>query len=338
MLLIVLGAAGQPHGYGTVPTVSSPCLQGCGPSSPCTVKGQGQALHCIDVQGNTLDDAQKLVLSVSTARPVETVKIGDVQLVRGFRSANHSTAAPIIEVKPFQQACEASATCGCIGCGDRCPCTVNAQCRLGGGRRCSGNECFCSHTAGVLMPGRWYIGVDAAGAFSLQAWLVTAQQLRSGERVQRGLVAMQAQSGTAPSEGAAWSDYFYIDPTPHEALTLQVDLLRSGAAASVGWVDAYLRFGDWPTTQLYDASVTTNPQRTSVSPQFVLQAERLLNERVYVMVLAQGGSAVEYRLGIDARPNVGLLLACAAMLGLAAAAAALLVRRWLRRADYKDVP
>ena len=83
---------------------------------------------------------------------------------------------------------------------------------------------------------------------------------------------------------------------------------------------------------------TLNPQRTSVSPQFVLQAERLLNERVYVMVLAQGGSAVEYRLGIDARPNVGLLLACAAMLGLAAAAAALLVRRWLRRADYKDVP
>ena len=51
--------------------------------------------------------------------------------------------------------------------------------------------------------------------------------------------------------------------------------MRSGKPA--GWVDVYLRFGEWPTTQLYDASMTTNPHATHASPQFVLQAGRLLN-------------------------------------------------------------
>lgn len=331
--LLALFVSGQPSGYGVVPA-PGPCLKGCG-STPCTVKGQGHKQYCIDVEGHTLDDAQKLVLSVSTARPVETVKLGDVQLVRGYRAANRSASAPILEVKPFQQACEASTTCGCLGCGDQCGCSVNVQCRLGGGRRCSGNECACSHTAGVLAPGRWFIGVDAAGPFSLQAWLVSPVQLQPGERVQRGLVALEAQAATS-ADGSAWSDYFWLDAPPHEALSLQADLVRSGTPS--GWVDVYLRFGAWPTTQLYDASMTTNPHATAASPQFVLQAERLLNQRVYVMVLAQGGSSVEYRLTVDARPNLPLLLVCGAMFVLGVLVVGLVVRRWLRRAEYKDLP
>ena len=346
VMLLALGVAGQPSGYGVVPAVSSPCLQGCG-STPCTVKGQGHMQYCIDVQGNTLDDSQKLVLSVSTARPVETVKLGDVQLTRGYRSANRSASAPILEVKPFQQACEASASCGCLGCGDHCACSVNAQCRLGGGRRCSGNVCSCAHTAGVLSPGRWFIGVDAAGPFSLQAWLVTPVQLRSGDRVQRGLVALEAQAANS-ADGSAWSDYFWLDAPPHEAMTLQADLVRSGAPSTAGWIDVYLRFGAWPTTQLYDASMTTSPQAAAASPrlgvtgdtspQFVVQPERLLNQRLYVMVLARGGAPVEYSLTVDARANLPLLLTCGGMFALGVFVIALLVRRWLRRAEYKGLP
>lgn len=338
-LLLSTPPIAQPAGYGelSVPEVGSPCLR-----SGERVAGLGRKQYCIDVAGATLDDAQKLVLSVSTPRPVETVRLGNTQLVRGFRSQNHSAAAPVIEVKPFQQGCvDQCGVCGCIGCGERCGCSCNVQCRLGGGRSCSGDACSCGHTAGVLMPGRWYIGVDAAGSFTLQAWLVAALPLRTGAKVRRGLVPLEAQTqaGAAvstSSEGAAWSDYFYLDAPPHEAVTLQVDLMRSGAPA--GWVDVYLRFGAWPTTLEYDASMSTNPAMTIVSPQFVLQAGRLLNERLYVMVLAQGGSPVEYSLNVGAHANLPLLLACVAMFALGVGVLVLVVRRWLRHADYKDIP
>ena len=56
------GSRAQPIGYGEVPPVSSPCLQGCSSNSPCTISGQGHKLYCIDVQGDTMDDSQKLVL------------------------------------------------------------------------------------------------------------------------------------------------------------------------------------------------------------------------------------------------------------------------------------
>lgn len=56
------------------------------------------------------------------------------------------------------------------------------------------------------------------------------------------------------------------------------------------------------------------------------------------MVLAQGGSSVEYRLTVDARPNLPLLLICGAMFLLAVLVVVLVVRRWLRRAEYKDLP
>ena len=56
------------------------------------------------------------------------------------------------------------------------------------------------------------------------------------------------------------------------------------------------------------------------------------------MVLAQGGSSVEYRLTVDARPNLPLLLICGAMFLLAVLVVVLVVRHWLRRAEYKDLP
>ena len=40
----------------------------------------------------------------------------------------------------------------------------------------------------------------------------------------------------------------------------------------------------------------------------------------------------------QARPNLPLLLMCAAMFGLGVLVIALVVRRWLRRAEYKDLP
>ena len=257
--------------------------------------------------------------------------------VNAALSANFSRAVlgPIIEVKPFQQACETCDSCPCVGvdCGPRCECSCNAMCRL---RR----EPSCSHTAGVLSPGRWFVAIDSPGPFTLQATLVAATAIvPSAAAARRTLfgtsAGRQAIAGTS-SEGIAFSDYFYYDPAPHESLKLQVELLRVGAAS--GGLDVYVRFGEWPTTQLYDASMTTSPQATSVSPQFVLQAERLLNERIYVMVLAQGGSPVEYALSIDARANVPLLFVCGAMFLLGIGVLVLVVRRWLQRADYKDIP
>ena len=173
--------------------------------------------------------------------------------------------------------------------------------------------------------------VRVAGSQTAFMWVA----VEPGQTLERGLVALEAQAGVS-AEGSAWSDYFYVDAPPHQAMTLQVDLRRHGTPA--GWVDVYVRFGEWPTTQLFDASMTTNPQTTSVAPQFVLQAERLLNERIYVMVLAQGGSAVEYRISVDARANVPLLLVGGAIFALGVAVVVLLVRRWLRRSEYKDIP
>ena len=65
--------------------------------------------------------------------------------------------------------------------------------------------------------------------------------------LQHRVAELEAQAATS-ADGSAWSDYFWLDAPPHEALTLQADLVRSGMPA--GWVDVYLRFGEWPTTQL----------------------------------------------------------------------------------------
>ena len=88
------------------------------------------------------------------------------------------------------------------------------------------------------------------------------------------------------SEGRAFSDYFFYDPKPHEKLSLSLRLLRTGSAAS--WVDVYVRFGEMPTTELYDAKMRCD--RNSLLSTFVLQADRLLNERLCVLVVGRGDS------------------------------------------------
>ena len=59
---------------------------------------------------------------------------------------------------------------------------------------------------------------------------MAALPLRTGAKVRRGLVPLEAQTqaGAAvstSSEGAAWSDYFYLDAPPHEAQEETLDLL-----------------------------------------------------------------------------------------------------------------
>ena len=168
-----------------------------------------------------------MVVNVLAPRtPVEAVQIGGTTYLRGDNStavAAHTGASTlaavgaIIEVKPFQQACERCDTCPCIGCGHRCECSCNALCRQ---RR----EPNCAHTAGVLSPGRWYIGIDAPAEFTLTATLVGALALRTGEALgPRTLFGAGAQplidARASSSEGAAFADYFSTTPRPTSAST-----------------------------------------------------------------------------------------------------------------------
>lgn len=293
--------------------VESQCL-----SSGKPVAGTGRTQYCVDVPEAA---GQKLVVTVKTATAQsEAVKIGDTTFLR--RSGNESIEAsgivmrtglamstaigPIIEVKPFQQPCERCDACPCIGCGHRCECSCNALCRI---RR----ETSCAHTAGALAPGRWYVSVDAPGDFLLTATLVGALSLRAGAllppRTLWGATASQQRMTEGESEGRAFSDYFFYDPKPHEKLSLSLRLLRTGSAAS--WVDVYVRFGEMPTTELYDAKMRCD--RHSLLSTFVLQADRLLNERLCVLVVGRGDSFVVYSLATNAEMSGRLLVALAGM-------------------------
>ena len=69
------------------------------------------------------------------------------------------------------------------------------------------------HTAGVLSPGKWFVGVDSPTDFSLRATLVAALELRSGEilapRTLWGAAASQLRMDEGESEGKAFSDFFF---------------------------------------------------------------------------------------------------------------------------------
>jgi hypothetical protein len=218
-------------GYGMAPLGLGPCL-----TSGESVVGSGQQQFCIDVPG-AASDGTKLVLSVDTPRIVDTVRIGERSFARA--QSNLTTRGPILEVKPFQQSCEVCDTCACIGCGSRCECSCTALCRLR-------HESSCSHTAGVLTPGRWYVGVDAVAAFTLRATLVGALALRPGVSHVRTLSAVGARrdasaSAAAALDGAAFADYFFYEPAAHESMLLTVQLLRASSAAS--HVEVFVRFG-----------------------------------------------------------------------------------------------
>lgn len=295
--------------YGSRLEVEPSCLV-----SGQLISGTGRAQYCVDVPEAT---GQKLVVTVKTPARVaaEAVRIGSQTYLRGRSnstveaSISTSTAVgPLIEVKPFQQSCERCDLCPCIGCGHRCECSCNAFCRL---RR----ETSCAHTAGVLSPGRWYVGIDAPGDFTLRATLVSALALRAGEilppRTLWGAGATQLHMDEGESEGKAFSDFFYYDPRPHEKMALTLTLLRTGSASS--WVDVYVRFGDWPTTEIHDATMRCS--RDTQLSTFVMQADRLLNERLCVLVVGRGDSSIMYTLSTKTDVS-GRLLGALFLVGL----------------------
>ena len=226
--------------------------------------------------------------------PLEAVRIGRNTYLRPSnlsQSVTTTTAVgPIIEVKPFRQPCERCDLCACIGCGERCECACNALGRL---RR----ETSAALTAGVLDTGRWYVGVDSPAGFTLRATLVAAISLHAGEtlppRTLYGPSATQALRSEGASEGAVSADYFYYDPSSHESLKIQVELLRAGSRAA--YLDVYVKFGSWPTTELHDARMRVD-KIASPHATFVLQADRLINERLCVLVVSTGDSWVQYAL------------------------------------------
>ena len=283
--------------YGPRLQVEPECLV-----SGVMTSGTGRRQFCIDVPSSS---GQKLVLDVRTARPAPSaLTVGDKRYLQSTVNAS-SAIGPIIEVKPFQMACERCDLCPCIGCGHRCECSCNANCRV---RR----ESSCAHTAGVLTPGRWYVGVDAPGDFTLRPTLVAALQLRAGERLPPrtlwGAGATQPLLEVGESEGKAFSDYLYFDPAPHQKLTLKVALVHTGSAGS--WIDVYVRFGDWPTTELHDAAMRCDKRLQPVSA-FVLEADRLINERLHVLILGRGDASVQYRVDTETETSPRLLAALA---------------------------
>ena len=274
---------------------------------------------CVDVPPA---DGQKLVVTVDAAPPpLEAVRIGRNTYLRPSnlsQSVTTTTAVgPIIEVKPFRQPCERCDLCACIGCGERCECACNALGRL---RR----ETSAALTAGVLDTGRWYVGVDSPAGFTLRATLVAAISLHAGEtlppRTLYGPSATQALRSEGASEGAVSADYFYYDPSSHESLKIQVELLRAGSRAA--YLDVYVKFGSWPTTELHDARMRVD-KIASPHATFVLQADRLINERLCVLVVSTGDSWVQYALtthtSASSRVFMALSLVGAILLGILAA-------------------
>ena len=311
--------------YGAASPLEHACIASGG-----LVTGEGRRQFCIDVPPA---DGQKLVVSVQTAPPpLEAIRIGSTTYLRPSVNASDTaitgstTAGPIIEVKPYLQSCERCDLCPCIGCGDRCECSCNSLCRL---RR----EPSCAHTAGVLTPGRWYINVDAPAAFTMRATLVAALALRAGEtlspRTLFGTGATQSLRDAAASEGASFSDYFFYDPAPHESLTVEVELLRAGAHSAA--IDVYVRYAEWPTSELHDARMVVNAASRTPQATFVLRADRLLNERLCVLVVARGDSWVQYAVKTNAEPSRRLVAALLIVLSVLLAALGALWRIRMQR-------
>ena len=298
--------------------IIAPCL-----TSGTTVASEGHKTFCVDVEGSELDGT-KLVVTLSTPRQSDVVTLGG----RSFARAGVGGAdGAILEVKPFQQPCEACDVCECVGCGERCECVCGVACKTGG-PSCKGDRCACHHTAGVLAPGRWYVAVDAPGAFELSATLVAARSLEEGVPQRSSLLSLDAAASgaAAAADGAAWADYYWVDPKPHESLTIAYETLRAGTPP--GWADVYIRSGDWPTTEEHDAMMSADPQLPP-SPQFVLHADRLFNERIFVMVVGRGASFVDYTLTANARPSASLALVALVVGAVAVAGACIFSYRRL---------
>ena len=188
-VVIITTVTAQPAGYGERLLPAPKCL-----TSRSTVSGVGRMQFCLDVEGPATT-GQKVVVSVTTPRPTDIVLFGERALPISSAdqsSSSSSIIGPIIEIKPFEQSCETCDFCPCLGpgCGTRCECSCNVMCRL---RR----EATCAHTAGVLTPGRWFVSVDAPGAFTLEATLVGALVLSPGApALRRTVFAAGAPAGS----------------------------------------------------------------------------------------------------------------------------------------------
>jgi hypothetical protein len=176
------------------------------------------------------------------------------------------------------------------------------------------------HSAGVLSPGRWYVGVDAPGSYTLRATLVGALALRADETLRaRTLFATGTRRellDEGASEGIASAEYFYFDPAVHERLDLQLDLLRSGSPTAS--LDVYLRAGEeFPTSELHDAHMRCDAADSPHSTFVLRAADRLLNERLNVLVVARGETWLTYSIGASTEPSVKLTAAIAVAGGVA---------------------
>jgi len=323
---ILAAVPAQPMGYGERLLPAPNCLV-----NRQTVSASGRRQFCIDVEGPRTS-GQKLVVSVTTPRPaVDIVRFGEHEYPVSTAVANHSsssmsnTIGPLIEIKPFERSCESCDLCPCLGpeCGPRCECSCNAMCRLRG-------ETTCAHTAGILTPGRWFVAIDAPGAFTLEATLEAALQLSPGAPALRRTVFPAGGSGGAfasTSEGIAFSDYFYYDPAAHEALRVQIELLHTGPGG--GWIDVYVRFGDWPTVAKHDALMRCDPAQPIA--KFALQPDRLLNERLTVLIVGQGHAWAQYKISVGAAASLPFLIAVSLAVLVVLVALAALVRLALRR-------
>ena len=105
---------------------------------------------------------------------------------------------------------------------------------------------------------------------------------------------------------------FYYDPSPHETLKLQIEMLRSGSRGA--FLDIYVRYDTWPTTVEYDARMRVDHIQTP-SATFILPSDRLLNERLCVMVVCTGDTWASYALQTQATPS-GAALFMRALVGV----------------------
>ena len=132
----------------------------------------------------------------------------------------------------------------------------------------------------------------------------------------------ETRASFSAAEGVASVDYLFVDPQLHESLRINVAMLRAGSPRAR--LDIYLKYGDWPTTLEFDALL--QPAQSSPSSGFVLQPNRLFNERLCIMVVGRGDAWVEYSLNTSSAPNFVLGVVLLLVLVLVALVAVIVLR------------
>ena len=92
-----------------------------------------------------------------------------------------------------------------------------------------------------------------------------------------------------------------------------------------------MRYAEWPTSELHDARMVVNAASRTPQATFVLRADRLLNERLCVLVVARGDSWVQYAVKTNAEPSRRLVAALLIVLSVLLAALGALWRIRMQR-------